>query len=87
LVFGPRRKVIFVHGCFWHGHDDPNCVDGRRKPKSNLDYWLPKLTRNRMRDEEHVESLITLGWSVFLVWECQIKYKDVLADKIRAFLK
>jgi DNA mismatch endonuclease (patch repair protein) len=87
LVFGPRRKVIFVHGCFWHGHDDPNCVDGRRKPKSNLDYWLPKLTRNRMRDEEHVENLITLGWSVFLVWECQIKYKDVLTDKIRGFLK
>jgi DNA mismatch endonuclease (patch repair protein) len=58
IVFASRKKVIFVHGCFWHGHDDPNCVDGRRKPKSNLDYWLPKLARNKVR-----ESLNNLAFS------------------------
>lgn len=59
LVFPRRRKIIMVHGCFWHGHDDPACVDGQRKPKSNLDYWLPKLARNKARDAAALRHRLT----------------------------
>lgn len=87
LVFGSRHKVIFVHGCFWHGHEEPTCVDGRRKPKSNLDYWLPKLARNRERDAANDEALARLGWSVMTVWECEVRDKDKLAVRLTEFLK
>jgi DNA mismatch endonuclease (patch repair protein) len=86
LVFGSRRKVIFVHGCFWHGHTDPNCVDGRRKPKSNLDYWLPKLERNQERDITNEAELMRLGWSIMVVWECETRDTVRLADRLRLFL-
>jgi DNA mismatch endonuclease (patch repair protein) len=86
LVFGPRRKVIFVHGCFWHGHQDPDCVDGRRKPKSNLDYWLPKLARNHARDTSNDLELVRLGWSVLVVWECDTRDQLHLAERLRHFL-
>jgi DNA mismatch endonuclease (patch repair protein) len=86
LVFSPRRKIIFVHGCFWHGHDDPACVDGRRKPKSNLDYWLPKLARNQERDVAAAAALADLDWSVMTIWECETRAPDVLCQRIRAFL-
>lgn len=86
LVFGSRRKVIFVHGCFWHGHSDPNCVDGRRKPKSNLSYWLPKLERNQERDITNEAELVRLGWSIMVVWECETRDTVRLADRLRLFL-
>jgi DNA mismatch endonuclease (patch repair protein) len=86
LVFGPKKKVIFVHGCFWHGHDDPNCIDGQRKPKSNLDYWLPKLERNKKRDQENQGELTRLGWSVLTVWECETRDLNKLAEILRLFL-
>ena len=86
LVFGPRQKIIFVHGCFWHGHKDPDCVDGRRKPKSNLDYWLPKLARNCDRDDAHEAELVRLGWSVLTVWECETRDQSRLTERLRAFL-
>ena len=86
LVFPSRRKVIFVHGCFWHGHDDPACAAGRRKPKSNLDYWLPKLARNKARDAGNAAALAALGWSVMTVWECQLKRREWLTDALRDFL-
>ncbi len=87
LVFGPRRKVIFVHGCFWHGHDDPACVDGRRQPKSNLDYWLPKLARNKERDATNVAALASLGWSILIVWECETSDRARLKLRVRRFLE
>lgn len=72
LVFAARKRVIFVHGCFWHSHD---CPKGR-EPESRQDYWLPKLRRNRERDKEKRAELEQLGWKVLEIWECQIKDKD-----------
>ena len=86
LVFPSRKKVIFVHGCFWHGHEDFNCIDGRRKPKSNLAYWLPKLARNKARDQEQIEKLEKSGWSTLTIWECQTRNLDDLTIKIEEFL-
>lgn len=83
LVFGPRRKVIFVHGCFWHQHID--CPDGRM-PKSHLGYWRKKLTRNVTRDAEHLASLKTRGWKSLVIWECETKDVRRLAAKVRRFL-
>jgi DNA mismatch endonuclease (patch repair protein) len=84
LVFAGRRKVIFVHGCFWHQHDAASCLDGRR-PKSNTSYWEPKLTRNVDRDKTAVAQLEAEGWAVLTVWECETR--DVgLAGRLRDFL-
>jgi DNA mismatch endonuclease, patch repair protein len=85
LVFARRRKVIFVHGCFWHLHSDPNCPD-RREPRSNQDYWVPKLERNRERDAEHIAALKEAGWSVLVIWECETGDLGKLARSVRAFL-
>ena len=70
LVFGPRRAVIFVHGCFWHQHPEPECKIARI-PKSRLEYWRPKLARNVERDLEHLNALEADGWRVMTVWECE----------------
>lgn len=85
LVFPDRRKVIFVHGCFWHQHNDPACKFTHR-PKSNRDYWLPKLERNAVRDTEHQASLKESGWDVLVLWECDVKNGDGIAGRIRQFL-
>jgi len=85
LVFGPRRKVIFVHGCFWHQHADPDCKIARR-PKSNAAYWELKLQRNVQRDADNLAALQALGWGVLTIWECETKDTDALATRIRAFL-
>ena len=71
LVFRSRKKVIFVHGCFWHQHDAPGCSDSRL-PKSNKSYWHNKLKRNAERDQQHIEELRKLGWKSLVLWECQI---------------
>ena len=86
LVFPARRKVIFVHGCFWHQHDDPACRIARR-PKSNQHYWLPKLERNVARDAAHLAQLAQLGWDVLVIWECDLLRDDGIADRIRGFLE
>jgi DNA mismatch endonuclease, patch repair protein len=83
LVFPSRRKVIFVHGCFWHWH---NCKRGRRMPKSNSGYWAPKLQRNQERDRRHRRALRRGGWGILIVWECQLKNLDRVTERIRAFL-
>ena len=70
LVFPGRRKVILVHGCFWHQHG--GCIDGRA-PKSNSDYWRPKLLRNRSRDIRAKRALSRLGWKYLVLWECYIE--------------
>ncbi|NTV46206.1 MAG: DNA mismatch endonuclease Vsr, partial [Chlorobiales bacterium] len=67
LAWIGRKLVIFIHGCFWHGHD---CAEGTRKPKSNREYWIPKIARNQQRDAENVAALQAAGWKVFIVWEC-----------------
>ena len=85
LVFPKFRAVIFVHGCFWHQHDDPRCLDGRA-PKSNLDYWGPKLARNLERDASSRAMLERQGWRSLVIWECETKDARALATKIAGFL-
>jgi len=82
LVFPGRKKVIFVHGCFWHYH---GCKKGQL-PKSRLDYWLPKLEANKRRDEENSQELIKQGWKVLVLWQCEIKKTSVLKEAIINFL-
>lgn len=86
LVFPGRRKVIFVHGCFWHQHSDPACRIARR-PKSNRHYWLPKLERTVARDAEHRAELAKRGWRVLVIWECDVVAGNGIADRIRDFLE
>nr|WP_253341030.1 DNA mismatch endonuclease Vsr [Sphingobium sp. OAS761] len=86
LVFRSRRKVIFVHGCFWHRHPDPACKLARL-PKSRLDFWLPKLTANRERDDRVLEALREQGWQSLVVWECESRHIEQLVNKVRAFLE
>jgi DNA mismatch endonuclease (patch repair protein) len=87
LVFRPRKKAIFVHGCFWHQHQDAKCPDGRA-PKSNLGYWAPKLARNVTRDARNLEALKAMGWKTLVLWECEIlRAPDRMAKKVAAFLR
>ncbi|MFY9642109.1 MAG: DNA mismatch endonuclease Vsr [Rhodomicrobium sp.] len=86
LVFPKYQAVIFVHGCFWHQHAEPRCLDGR-PPKSNLAYWGPKLARNAERDASSRQMLEAQGWRVLVVWECETKDAQALAAKIVGFLK
>lgn len=79
IVFPRQKLAIQVRGCFWHQHE--NC-GGRRTPRSNLDYWKPKLERNIRRDAEKDEALRELGWSVMIVWECEIKAPNGVADVV-----
>lgn len=83
LVFVGRRKVIFVHGCFWHRH---RSCSRARMPKSRTDYWGPKLRRNVERDSDNRSALAALGWETMTVWECEIGNSAVLARRIRSFL-
>lgn len=83
IVFRSRRKVIFVHGCFWHQH---GCLAGR-KPQSNTGYWHGKLERNVQRDRQHVEQLVKDGWDVLTLWECELKETEVLLRELRQFLR
>ncbi len=70
MVFPKRRIALFVHGCFWHGHD---CQHGSRLPTTNVDYWRDKIKRNVERDARVQKELIDLGWRPIVIWECQIK--------------
>jgi DNA mismatch endonuclease (patch repair protein) len=79
LVLAGRKLVIFVHGCFWHGHD---CARGARTPKANRDYWLGKIARNRARDIEVRARLEAMGWRVMVVWECDLKDEPALARRL-----
>lgn len=83
LVFKKLRIVLFVHGCFWHGHD---CKEGKRVPKSNVDYWLTKIANNRARDRSHSDTLAGLGWKVRIIWECQTKDTEKLASHLQVIL-
>jgi DNA mismatch endonuclease (patch repair protein) len=83
LVFPGRRKIIFVHGCFWHRH---GTCKNTRWPKSRLEFWKPKLERNRARDLSNRKALRKLGWRVLVIWECQIEESERLRERIRHFL-
>jgi DNA mismatch endonuclease (patch repair protein) len=84
LVFVSRRKVIFVHGCFWHSHQGCKAA---HMPKSNLTYWKPKLERNRARDTRNIEALAAAGWKPLIIWECETKDEKNLGKRIATFLK
>jgi DNA mismatch endonuclease, patch repair protein len=83
LVFTSLGKVVFVHGCFWHGHD---CRRGARRPKDNAAYWRAKVARNRARDADTLSALRAAGWSALVVWECETRDSDALARKLSTFL-
>lgn len=83
LVFPSRKKIIFVHGCFWHRHD--NCASSRI-PKSRADFWSEKLNGNKARDERNHEALLQLGWQILVVWECELGNLATLEQKMRLFL-
>jgi len=85
LVFTRRRVCIFVHGCFWHGC--PKCTDGRHKPQSNRSYWLPKIRRNKQRDLSHIRKLRAAGWTVLIIWECEIANRQKLEQLRSGILK
>lgn len=83
LTFPRLRKVIFVNGCFWHGHD---CARGARIPVQNRDYWTRKVARNVERDRNAQSALQRLGWKSLVVWECEIRDQDRLRRALRRFL-
>ena len=79
LVMKGRRIALFVHGCFWHGHD---CPRGARQPKTNAEYWSAKIGRNRVRDARTTGELTDAGWTVLVVWECEMKTATFAADLV-----
>lgn len=83
LVFPSRRRIIFVHGCFWHQHR--GCIDGRI-PKTRMDYWEPKLRGNVERDRQNVLKLRRSGWKVLRVWECEIAVIEKTRERLTRFL-
>ncbi|WP_332773756.1 very short patch repair endonuclease [Phenylobacterium sp.] len=83
IVLPGRGLAIFVHGCFWHGHD---CARGSRVPKANRDYWVGKVARNRARDVAASEALAAKGWRVETIWECDLKDDAALRARLTALL-
>lgn len=84
LVFTSMRKVVFVHGCFWHGHD---CKRGARQPKDNAAYWQAKIARNRTRDAAAIKALKDSGWRALVVWECETRDGARLSHTLARFLR
>ncbi|MEK6324970.1 MAG: very short patch repair endonuclease [Acidobacteriota bacterium] len=83
LVFASRKKTVFINGCFWHGHD---CSRGARVPKSNTAYWIAKVARNRLRDVTTQKTLRRGGWSVLVLWECELKNVVRTRQRLTRFL-
>lgn len=83
IVFPKHRKVIFVHGCFWHGHD---CPRGGRSPKTNAEYWQQKVGRNKARDARALADLQSKGWQVHTIWECEIRHPERLRAALLSFM-
>jgi DNA mismatch endonuclease, patch repair protein len=83
LVFGGGRKVVFINGCFWHGHQ---CARGKRVPKTNTEYWIAKIARNCARDAAAREKLEGLGWKVAVLWECELKHEVGVMRRLSRFL-
>ena len=83
IVLQGRKLAVFVHGCFWHGHD---CARGARVPKQNRDYWTNKIARNRARDARVQDELEALGWRPTVVWECELRDPHTLQARLDAAL-
>lgn len=83
LVFSSRKKVILVHGCFWHRHDG---CPAARIPKTRVEFWSDKLNGNKARDERIRQELILAGWEVMVIWECQLSDLAILEERLRCFL-
>ena len=83
IVLPGRKLAIFVHGCFWHGHD---CARGAREPKANADYWRAKIGRNRTRDAASQVKLAEMGWRAEVIWECRLKDEAALEARLKALL-
>ncbi len=83
IAYIARKQAIFVHGCFWHGHD---CARGARAPKANAEYWRTKIAKNVARDAAHRAALAALNWRALIVWECELKDVGALRRKLRDFL-
>jgi DNA mismatch endonuclease (patch repair protein) len=83
IVFGSRRKLIFIHGCFWHVH---SCQKAHQ-PRTNQTYWSPKLRRNQERDARHQDELNAAGWDVLTIWECELSDMASVKRKLFNFLK
>ncbi len=83
IVLAGRKLAIFVHGCFWHGHD---CARGARVPQANRDYWLTKVARNKARDAETRARLQAAGWRVAVIWECDLKDRPALELRLAGLL-
>ena len=84
LIFPRLNSAIFVHGCFWHGHD---CPRGARLPKENAEYWHRKIGRNAERDKKTLRLLRSLGWNVLVIWECELRKDEGTSErKIKRFL-
>ena len=83
IVFPARKKVVFVHGCFWHGH---GCSKGRL-PKTRPEYWEPKLSRNKERDATNLKELKRLGWRALTVWKCETRDAAKLRQRLHRFLE
>jgi DNA mismatch endonuclease (patch repair protein) len=84
LVFASQKRVIFVHGCFWHQHE--GCRNSRI-PKSRVTYWKPKFARNKQRDRDNKKLLESRGWRTLEVWECETRSNKELATRIKKFLQ
>ena len=83
IAYGRRKLAIFVHGCFWHGHD---CARGNRPPRDNAEYWRAKIARNRVRDAANLEKLAALGWRTLVVYECALKDRETLREALQTAL-
>lgn len=88
LVFGPRKKIVEVHGCYWHAHlrYDPTCWEARSEAKSNKNYWGPKMDRNAERDKRNLEMLEAAGWDVLVIWECELRDMATVESRLASFL-
>jgi DNA mismatch endonuclease (patch repair protein) len=84
IVMPGRRLAIFVHGCFWHGHD---CARGARAPKQNHEYWVGKIGRNVARDARSAEALAAQGWRVEVIWECELRDAEALEVRLKGMLQ
>ncbi len=84
LVFPGRKKIVFIHGCWWHGHD---CTRGSRIPNTNTDYWIKKVVRNRARDLASRRQLQSDGWRVLALWECELRDEGSVLKRLVQFLK
>jgi DNA mismatch endonuclease (patch repair protein) len=82
IVLSRLRKIVLVHGCFWHQHAGCRLA---RLPRGRPEYWVPKLARNRQRDKASEKALRTLGWEVLIIWECQVRQDDKLRSELTSF--